>query len=154
MELCIMKKQQEFNNAKATKFLNFLEKNEIKAFMVEQVEDDLQSVVFRSRMEIGGQELPMIVLIDNSIYTLVRIQIVASAVKESNSVEISKLLNALNRQYKVFKYYVTEKGDLCLDCCIPSTEENFDGELIRMIIQVILQHLTEEYPNLMRSVWK
>lgn len=140
-------------NPKAQKFQEFLDANNIKAFAAETVADDLQSVVFRSRMEVNGQELPTAVVIDNSIYAMVRVQIVAGAVGEKTRAAVLERLNGLNGGYKVFKYYVTDKGDLFLDACVPCREENFDGELLRTVINVMLQHLTEVYPDLMRCVW-
>ena len=62
-------------------------------------------------------------------------------------------INELNRQYKVFKYFVTEDGDLCLDSCIPSSSDSFDGELVYTIIDVLLKHLVEHYAVLMRKIW-
>jgi len=148
-----MEKKQELQNEKAKKFQQLLEENKIESFTVSQIEDDSKSVVFRSRMEVAGQELPMIVVLDDSIYAMIRIQIVGGSVQEENYVSVSKKVNELNLQYKIFKYYITEQGGLCLDCCIPSTAEKFDGELVQTIIQVIIGHLTEAYPALMRCVW-
>lgn len=145
-------KQQELN-LKAQKFQAFLEENNIKAFAVESAADELKSAVFRSRMEVNGQELPTAVVIDNSIYVMIRVQIVGGAIQEKARAAVLDRVNQLNGQYKVFKYYVTEKGDLYLDACLPCLEESFSGELVRTLLNVMLQHLTEQYPVLMRSVW-
>ena len=59
----------------------------------------------------------------------------------------------MNGKYKVFKYYITDNGDICLDSCLTDTEESFDPRLVHTVIDVILRHLTEEYPNLMSLVW-
>lgn len=148
-----MENAQEALQGKAQKFQQFLDENKIKAFASEVAGGELQSVVFRSRMEVAGQELPTAVVIDSSIYTMVRVQIIGGMIKADNRAGVLDHINRLNGQYKVFKYFVTDGGDLCLDSCLPFTEENFDGEMIRTVINVILQHLTEEYPALMRSVW-
>ncbi|MEG1159039.1 MAG: hypothetical protein RSD70_01490, partial [Acidaminococcaceae bacterium] len=58
-----------------------------------------------------------------------------------------------NKKYKVFKYYVGDKGDLCLDSCIPSTGEGFDPNIVHAVIDVVLKHLNDEYPVLMRKIW-
>ena len=48
---------------------------------------------------------------------------------------------------------VADNGDICLDSCLTDTEESFDPRLVHTVIDVILRHLTEEYPNLMSLVW-
>lgn len=138
---------------KAEKFDKFLEEKEIKCFQKEEINDELGTVVYRSFMEVEGQNLPIIVITDNSIYTMVRVQIAAKVVKNHNPEKVLEYVNELNRQYKVFKYFVTEDGDLCLDSCLPSSGENFDGELVYTIIDVLLKHLVEHYPVLMGKIW-
>ena len=50
-------------------------------------------------------------------------------------------------------FSVADNGDICLDSCLTDTEESFDPRLVHTVIDVILRHLTEEYPNLMSLVW-
>lgn len=139
--------------SKAEKFKKFLEEKEIKCFQVEEIEDELGTVVFRSFMEIEGQNLPVIVVNDSSIYTMVRTQVAAKVIKAGNELKILEYINELNRQFKVFKYYVTDEGDLCMDSCIVATEKTFNGELVYTVIDVILKHLEEQYPIFMRKIW-
>jgi hypothetical protein len=138
---------------KAEKFTQFLEEKELKCFQKEEIKDELETVVFRSFMEIEGQNLPVVIILDRSIYTVVRVQIIAKVAKKYNPEKMLEYINEMNRQYKVFKYYVTEEGDLYLDSCIPSNTENFDGELVYTVIDVILKHLTEHYTNFMKKLW-
>lgn len=144
---------KESNNIKAENFKKFLVEKEINVFQEEVLNDELQSVVFRSHIEVGGQNLPTVLIIDNSIYTILRVQIVTGVITKENREAVLDLINKFNSQYKVFKYYITDSGDLCLDCCLSFTEENFDSELVRVIIDVVIQHLVEEYPQIMRAVW-
>ena len=56
-------------NKKAESFKKYLDDNKIKSFTVDEIADDqLNSVVFRSNIEINGQQLPTIVVLDSSIY--------------------------------------------------------------------------------------
>ena len=139
--------------SKAVKFEKFLNEKEIKCFQKEEIKDELETVVFRSFMEVEGQNLPIVVITDRSIYTIIRVQIAGKVVKNHNPEEVLKYVNELNSQYKVFKYFVTEEGDLYLDSCIPSTDEKFDSELIYTVIDVLLKHLLEQYPILMGKIW-
>lgn len=138
---------------KSEKFDKFLEEKEIKCFQREEIKDQLNTVVYRSFMEIEGQNLPIIVITDSSIYTIVRVQVAAKLIKNHNTEEILKYINELNRQFKVFKYFVTDDGDLCLDSCIPADAETFSSEVVYTIIDVILKHLVEYYPIVMRKIW-
>ena len=87
-----MKQTQELQSEKAKKFQAHLKANKITVFTVEQLKDEANSVVFRSRMEVKGQELPVMVVLDNSIYALIRVQIARNAVTEENRAAIEALL--------------------------------------------------------------
>ncbi len=138
---------------KAEKFDKFLEEKEIKCFQKEEIKDQLNTVVYRSFMEVEGQNLPIIVITDSSIYTMVRVQVAAKLAKEHNTGEVLEYINELNRQFKVFKYFVTDNGDLCLDSCIVTDAETFNSEIVYTVIDVILKHLVEFYPAIMRKIW-
>ncbi|WP_022820068.1 hypothetical protein [Fusobacterium russii] len=140
-------------NSKAKKFEEFLKKNNIECFQRETIKDELKTTVFRSVMEVEGQNLPTVVVTDISIYTIVRVQVATKLLKDINSEKLLTFLNKLNSEYKLFKYYVTDAGDLCLDSCIVSTEDNFDVEIIYTAVDVILKHLIEKYPILMKHIW-
>lgn len=140
-------------NKRAQLFQDFLQENKIECFMVEEVADELNTTVFRSHMEIEGQQLPLVVILDDSIYGMLRTQIVPKALKDTNKQAILEYINELNRQYKIFKYYLTAEGDLCLDCCIVGEAEQANGPLIYTIIDVVVKHLTEEYATLMAKIW-
>lgn len=144
---------ENLQNVKADAWNKFLLEKQIQAFTVEQADDELKSVVFRSTIEVNGQKLPTILIIDNSIYSVIRIQIATNVINDKNHAAISELINEYNMKYKAFKYYTSDNGDLGLDSCLVFTEDNFEPELIRAILQVILQHLEVEYPNMMRRIW-
>ena len=46
-----------------------------------------------------------------------------------------------------------ENGDIVIESCIPTTDEEFMPELVHAVIDVVLKHLNEEYPKLMKTVW-
>lgn len=140
-------------NIKADKFNKFLEEKEIKVFQVQEVEGDMHPVVYRSFMEVNGQNLPTMVVIDDSIYVMLQVRVGAGLVKEGNRAAVMDCLNDLNANYKVFKYYVNGAGDLVIESCIPSTDNEFVPEMVHAVIDVVLKHLNEEYPKLMKVVW-
>ena len=140
-------------NLKATKFTNFINERNINVFQMQELDGDMHPVVYRSAMEVGGQNLPTMLVIDDSIYVMLQVRVGAGLVKESNKAAVMEHMNSLNENYKVFKYYANENGDIVIESCIPTTDEEFMPELVHAVIDVVLKHLNEEYPKLMKTVW-
>ena len=140
-------------NLKATKFTNFINERNINVFQMQEIDGDMHPVVYRSAMEVGGQNLPTMLVIDDSIYVMLQVRVGAGLVKESNKAAVMEHMNSLNENYKVFKYYANENGDIVIESCIPTTDEEFMPELVHAVMDVVLKHLNEEYPKLMKTVW-
>ena len=140
-------------NLKAQKFSNFINERNINVFQIQDLEGDMHPVVYRSAMEVGGQNLPTMLVIDDSIYVMLQVRVGAGLVKDSNRAAVMAHMNSLNENYKVFKYYANENGDIVIESCIPTTDEEFMPEVVRAVIDVVLKHLNEEYPKLMKTVW-
>ncbi len=140
-------------NAKATKFNEYLAKNKITCFNAQAIDNEMHAVIFRSFMEVSAQNLPTMVVLDDSIYMMVQVRVAAAVVKEGNRPALLEHFNALNRKYKVFKYYINDNQDIIIESCIPATEEGFVPDIIHVVIDIILKHLNEEYPQIMKLVW-
>ena len=140
-------------NLKATKFTNFINDRNINVFQMQEIDGDMHPVVYRSAMEVGGQNLPTMLVIDDSIYVMLQVRVGAGLVKESNKAAVMEHMNSLNENYKVFKYYANENGDIVIESGIPTTDEEFMPELVHAVIDVVLKLLNEEYPKLMKTVW-
>lgn len=140
-------------NTKAEKFNKFLEEKNITCFQTQEVEGDMHPVVYRSFMEVNGQNLPTMLVIDDSIYVMLQVRVGAGLVKDANKAAVLEHLNALNENFKVFKYYVADNGDIVIESCLPTTDDEFVPEMVHAVIDVVLKHLNEEYPKLMKVVW-
>ena len=140
-------------NLKAQKWSNFINERNINVFQIQDLEGDMHPVVYRSAMDVGGQNLPTMLVIDDSIYVMLQVRVGAGLVKDSNRAAVMAHMNSLNENYKVFKYYANENGDIVIESCIPTTDEEFMPELVHAVIDVVLKHLNEEYPKLMKTVW-
>ena len=109
---------------KARAFQDFLDAKDIKAFVSETIENDPeQTTVFRSRVEVDGQALPLLVLLDRSIFSMIRVQISPKCKTEENELAVLKLANDLNLKYKPFKLYFDGEGSLILDICMITPDE-------------------------------
>ncbi len=141
-------------NKKAELFNEYLKKNKIDVFTQEELKDDqINTVVFRSRLDVEGNMLPMMVALDDSIYAIIRVQVASKVLHDDNESAVQKLLNEYNRQYKIFKYYITENGDLVLDTCLAFRQDELDAELLYSMFDVLIHHLTESYKPLMKAIW-
>lgn len=140
-------------NKKAESFKAFLNKSKIDVFAVEEAKDDASNaVVFRSHLDISGNQLPTIVVLDDSIYAMVRV-LVTPKVEEDKADKVRALLNKANAQYKVFKYYLDENNSIILDLCLVTPGDKIEGELVYAMFEVIINHLNEFYKELMEAIW-
>ena len=72
-------------NRKAEAFKKYLEEKNITCFVIDKIADDkLNTVVFRSYIEVEKQQLPTIIILDSSIYGMVRVQIAGNVLNEKN----------------------------------------------------------------------
>ena len=137
---------------KAEKFQAFLKDNDINYFESQTLSDEFHTTIFRSRIEAKGQIMPMAIFIDDSIFTMIRTQ-VATGINEKNIDSIKSHLNMLNAEYKIFKYYLREDGNIYLDVCIPFVDETFDSRMIQTLLPILVQQLETVYEDLMAVGW-
>lgn len=142
-------------NSKAESFKAYLDKNKITSFTIEEIKDDqLNSVIFRSNIEVNGQQLPTIVILDSSIYGMIRILVAPKVLNDNNETELFKEVNNLNKAYKSFKYYFDNEGSLIADCCVLLKDGTVDGDLFYTMFKVIIRNLNSEYKKMMQLIWK
>lgn len=142
-------------NNKAEQFNAFLEEQNIKVFQMEEIEGNEQhTVVFRSYVEVEGQQLPTIVIVDDSIFSIIRVQIAPQALKQENAADLMKQINGQNAMYKPFKLFFDERGNLMLDVCLVTDRDKLDGNKVYQIFNVIINYLNENYRNIMKTVWR
>ena len=141
-------------NVKTTKLKDFLEENKIECFQIEERNDENETAVFRSLMQVKGQTLPFAVLLDKSIYALLQVQLAPAIIKGDVLSKVAAYLNEMNNNYRVFKFVVTNEGDLLLNACVVSKDDNFDPALVNAIIAETVKFLEGEYASIMAKIWK
>ncbi len=146
--------KKELINAKTLKLKEFLEANKIECFEMQELQDENETAVFRSRMQVKGQVLPFAILIDKSVYTLLQVQLAPAIAKNEIFLKIAEFINALNNNYRLFKFSVSADGDLLLNACLTSKDNNFDPELVNAILGETLKFLEKEYAEIMEKIWK
>ena len=139
-------------NKKAEEFQAYLAERQITCYKVDEIADDeLNTVVFRSRIEVAGQSLPLIIILDSTLYGIIRVKIADKVLTEQNKVSLFGYINGLNRKYKVFKYYFVEDGSIFLDSQLMSSRA--EGEKIYLVLELLLKQLNKEYSGIMKSIW-
>lgn len=142
-------------NKKAELFQAYLKEKEIRAFTAEEIPDDpLHTAVFRSRIEAGGAELPTLVIMDSSIYCMIRVLVAPKALRDDNRLALMELMDGYNRRYKAFKYYTDRDGNLVLDVCVLFKNGEADGDMIYTMFGVLIPHLNEAYRDIMKVIWQ
>lgn len=141
-------------NKKAEAFAAYLKEKDIKVFAVDELEGDAQNtVVFRSHITAEGQQLPTVVILDDSMFALVRVQITPKALSEENQLELLKMVNEESAGYKPFKLYLNKAGDLLLDVCLVIDGE-LNGDSIYAMFALIIDYLNTNYRNFMKRIWQ
>lgn len=141
-------------NTKAESFKQFVRENHPDVFKIEELEGDKQeAVVFRSTVGVQGQQLPLMVVIDTSVFTIIRVQICPQALSETDQSALYKFINEQNFSYKPFKFFVNGAGDLMLEICLLFTGEEAKPDEIYLMFEVIINYLNENYRGIMKLIW-
>lgn len=99
-------------NKKAELFDAYLKDKKITAFTVDEIKDDpLHTTVFRSHIEVGGTRLPTIVILDSSIYAMIRILVAPKALREDNKPALRELMDSYNRAVQVVQVLHGQRGE-------------------------------------------
>ena len=136
-------------NSEAAKFATYLKNNNVDSFNVEELADEHNSVIFRSSFIVHGQYIPMGIIIDDTIFAIIRVNIAVRAVTDDNYFEIFNLIMRLNNKSKLFKYYLTPDLSIILDICVPYEEGHIPCELLHRLVFVAAQELETRYRDFM-----
>lgn len=153
------KKMAEENTAvkvaaeKVAAFQKYLEENQIGGFGLQDFQNEVHAQAFRSNLPIEGQNLPFMILLDDSVYTILQVQIATSIALGEKREKICAFLNDLNEQYRMLKYSADAAGNVLLTCCIPAGVPHFEPALVIAILNQIQGHLNALYPEIMKQLW-
>ena len=138
---------------KIEKMTQFLADNKIECFDIQKLEDEHHTTIFRSRMEVKGQLLPMALLMDDSVYVMLQVQIAPQVINEEKLKALAGAINNMNNNVRLFKFTVSERGDLMLNACITAENNTFNPALTNAIMAEAVKFLEAQYGNIMEAVW-
>ena len=138
---------------KIEKMTQFLADNKIECFDIQKLEDEHHTTIFRSRMEVKGQLLPMALLMDDSVYVMLQVQIDPQVIDEEKLKSLDGAINNMNTNVRPYKFTVSERGDLMLNACITAENNTFNPALTNAIMAEAVKFLEAQYGNIMEAVW-
>ena len=140
-------------NTKAQKFQEYLNaKGQSQAFVSQDINNDFHTTVFRSNITVDDKSLPLIIVFDDSTYCMMQVQVADAVCNEANELKVLKTINSWNANYKVFKYMLDQNNNLILNSCLLNKVNEADGDKTYAVLDVMVQHLTKEYKNMIEAL--
>ena len=146
-------------NTKAKVFKKYLDEKEIKAFQLEELpENEQNTVVFSSHIMVEGQQLPALVILDDTAFTVIRVLILNNALIKDNEMKAMYMANTQNMNFKPFKLFFDRNGALLLDVCMTTPgekEKDFKnlGDEIYGMLDLVIKFMGENYRKWMKEIW-
>jgi len=138
----------------AEKFTAYLTEIDDRRFQREDIADEHNSVIFRTNLAVQGQQIPLGILFDNTVYVIIRANMATHAVNDNNAYEVNHFITRMNCNSKLFKYYITPNTSIILDACIPMLPDEFSVKLIDTILQVVMKEVAAHHRELMQIIWQ
>lgn len=130
----------------------YLDSNKVSGFGKQYAGENGEVVIYRSNLQIKEDAIPFMILLDNSVYTLLQFQVAAGLVKEDKKEKLAAYFNDLNNQYRMLKFTCDEAGNVLLSVSIPAGTQHFDPALVVAILNEVERLLHEEYDGLMAKL--
>ena len=131
-------------NPKALLFDKFLKDEEITSFERKDFEDEDGTVVYRSYIKSPLWDMPLFVILDNSIYSVIRLVLGPEKVTAQNMNALNALINRDNATYKNYKLYIDEQdSSLYLDCVYMCGDDAFESALMYALMSSIVDYVPE-----------
>lgn len=148
-------------NVKAEAFKKYIEEKNITSYNLEDLSQNPQNpCIFRSFLLVEGQQLPVMIIFDDSPFSIIRVLVSPNSRREENELKIFRAIDELNRKYKPFKLYFDQQGSVILDVCITSSQQQEAladaisfGDEIYTILNGAINFLNENYRTVMKSIW-
>ena len=132
----------------AKTFEEYLKKENISGFQVREAGDDRDTAIFESEVEIEGRRLPIVVLIDATAYTTIRIRLAQNAVDDTNAMLLTGWLMRQNQDSRLIKFYLTSDTTILADVVVPHNPEAFDPDVMTSVLRVFIRDITKLMPDL------
>ncbi len=131
-------------------FVKLLEDRGIKGFLFAEPDDT--NKVFRSNLMVEGQTLPLVIVMNDTVYSMVQVQM-ATVAAEKRAWYLP-YLNELNERFSMLKYHIDNGGNIIVTCSVPSSDDGFEPGLLIALLDQVKLHLETNYKMLMQKIWQ
>ena len=84
-------------NKRAERFKKFIADQKVEGFTIEEPKSEPNNLVlFRSNFRMDGNLLPFGIFVDDTPFAMIRVVVVAEALRDDNEKEVTGLINQLN----------------------------------------------------------
>ncbi len=128
----------------------FIENSNVKGIQI--ADETEEHKIFRSLLNIEGQNLPVFIVLNNSIYSFIQVHLVT--IPEEKRAKCLPFLNELNEKYSMLNYFINSQGNIVLNCNVTTLDNNFEPAIFIALIDQIILHLQDNYSDLMKKVWE
>lgn len=135
-------------------FQEYLDSHKISGFGKQYAGENGEVVIYRSNLQIKGNTILFMILLDNSVYTLLQFQAAVGAVKPEKKEKLSAYFNDLNNQYRMLKFTCDAAGNVLLSVSIPAGAPHFEPALVIALLNEVEKLLDQEYDHLMDEIKK
>lgn len=139
-------------NKKEVVFDDFLQTEHLDCFEKNVVGDEDGTIVYRSYVQTNNGDIPVFVMLDNTIYSVVRFVVGPHVVTADNRLNILDFINKENAKYKSFKYYVEDEDQtLYLDVVHMAGTGSFEPALIYVLMRQVVEYLPTVEGELLKA---
>ena len=139
-------------STKAELFQAYLDEKELKMFSRQDMKDEMNTAVFRTAFGVDGQDVPAVIVVDDSAFCMVQVHLAANALTDDNRVKMFETMNTWNAGLKPFKFIVDSHNNLVMVCCLLNADGQMDGDKVNAMMNTILDYLTKEYKNVIAAL--
>ena len=142
-------------NKRAERFKKFIADQKVEGFTIEEPKSEPNNLVlFRSNFRMDGNLLPFGIFVDDTPFAMIRVVVVAEALRDDNEKEVTGLINQLNLKYKPYKFYIDGAKNLMAESCVILRDgEDAVGDMLLFVLNLAQQDLGKEYKAIMQPVW-
>lgn len=133
-------------------FQTYLDNHKISGFGKQYAGENGEIVLYRSNLNVKGTTIPFMILLDNSVYTVLQFQVAAGVVKEEMREKLALYFNDLNNQYRMLKFTADAAGNVILSVSIPAGAPHFEPALVIALLNEVEKLLNDEYEKLMKKI--
>ena len=132
----------------AKTFEEYIKKENITGFRIREMGDDRGTTIFESEIEADDRRLPIVLIIDTTAYTTIRIRLAPDAVDDTNAMLLTGWLMRQNQDSRLIKFYLTSETAILADVVIPHNPEALDPEVMVSVLRVFIRDITKLMPDL------